>query len=351
MELGGREVSRPQRVAERRIPRVAREATAENLEGALDPAAQFTERAGAFPLGFTGPLLQPAGLRPVVSARCKPGGVGDEPDEHEVGVDLAREHRLEVELEIRLARQRLAVPQDAEPESVRDDRPQVRVAAVEELLHETVGVGGGRPPLPRRAAIEREAAADEMHRHRSEEAPDGIGATADRRTGGDGQEAESELAQERQAPLVVGEAGARLALGEVRGGGREPPVVSAQAVPGVGDRLVQAFAGREPVVFGPGAGKRRTRVENALQEVRRQQSALGADGLELLVGAGHVSRASAAGRRRRGGPPAAPARCPPAPSLARRRARACGRRAGLRRARARRLRGRLEASAGRAAAG
>ena len=146
MEVGGREVSRPQRLAERGIPRVAREAAAENLEGTLDPAAQLTKRAGAFPLGFTGPLLQPAGLRPVVSAWCKSGGVGDEPDENEVGIDLACEHRLEVELEIRLARQRLAVPQDAEPESVRDDRPQVRVASVEELLHQPVRVGGGRTP-------------------------------------------------------------------------------------------------------------------------------------------------------------------------------------------------------------
>ena len=120
-----------------------------------------------------------------------------------------------------------------------------------------------------------------MHRHRSEEAPDGVGAAGDRGAGGDGQKAESELAQQRQAPPVVCETGTRLALGEVRGGGCEPPVVSPEAVPGVGDRLVQAFAGREPVVLGPGAGKRRTRAENALQEVRRQQPALGADGLEL----------------------------------------------------------------------
>ena len=179
MEVGGGEVSRPERVAERRVPRVAREAAAENLKGALDPAPQLAERAGALPLGFAGPLLQPAGLRPALIARRESGGVGDEPDQHEVGVDLARKHRLQVELEIRLARQGLAVSEDAEPESVRDDRPQVRVAPVEELLHQPVWVGGGRPPLPRRAAIEREAATHEVHRHRPEEAPDGVGASAD----------------------------------------------------------------------------------------------------------------------------------------------------------------------------
>ena len=131
----------------------------------------------------------------------------DEPQEHEVRVDLAGEHRLEVEFDIRLARQRLVVPQDAQAQSVRDDRPQVRVAAIEELLHEAVRVGGRRAALSRRTAVERQAAADEMHRHRAEEPPDGIGASANLRAGGRGQEAEPQLAQQRQAPFVVGQAG------------------------------------------------------------------------------------------------------------------------------------------------
>ena len=65
------------------------------------------------------------------------------------------------------------------------------------------------PRCPRRTAVERQAAADEMHRHRSEEPPDGIGATANLGAGGRGQEAEPQLAQQRQAPLVVGEPGVR----------------------------------------------------------------------------------------------------------------------------------------------
>ena len=179
----------------------------------------------------------------------------DEPQQHEVRIDLAGEHRFEVELDIRLARQRLVVPQDAQAQTVRDDRPQVRVAAIEELLHEAVRVGGSRAALSRRTAVERQAAADEMHRHRSEEPPDGIGATANLRAGGRGKEAEPQLAQQRQAPLVVGESGGGFAIGHVRGGGAEFTVVPAQAIPGVSDYFVYAFAGGESVVFGAGAGE------------------------------------------------------------------------------------------------
>ena len=250
-----RERPGPQPLAQRRIVGMAREAPAENPQRPFHAPAQLAERAGALLLGFAGPLLQPAGLGPLALARHEARGMHDEPQQHEVRVDLAGEHRLEVELDIRLAGQGLVVPQDAQAQSVRDDRPQVPVAAVEELLHEAVRVGGGRAALSRRTAVEREAAADEMHRHRAEEPPDGIGAATNLGTGGRGQEPEPQLAQQRQAPLVVGEPGAGLAVGQIGGGGAELAVVPAQAIPGVSDYFVHAFAGGESVVFGAGAGE------------------------------------------------------------------------------------------------
>ena len=250
-----RERPGPQPLAQRRIAGMARDAPPENPQRPLHAPAQLAERAGALLLGFAGPLLQPAGLRPLGLARHETRGMHDEPQQHEVRIDLAGEHRFEVELDVRLARHRLVVPQDAQAQAVGDDRPQVRVAAIEELLHEAVRVGGSRAALSRRTAVERQAAADEMHRHRSEEPPDGIGATANLGAGRRGQEAEPQLAQQRQAPLVVGEAGGGLALGDVRGGRAELPVVPAQTIPGVSDYFVQAFAGGEAVVFGAGAGE------------------------------------------------------------------------------------------------
>ena len=245
-ELAVKDVRRerpgPKPLAQRRIAGMAREAPAENPQRPLHAPAQLAERAGALLLGFAGPLLQPAGLGPLALARHKTQRMHDEPQEHEVRIDLAGKHRLEVELDIRLARQRLVVPQDAQAQAVRDDRPQVRVAAIEELLHEAVRVGGRRAALSRRTAVERQATADEMYRHRTEEPPDGIGATANLGAGGRGQEAEPQLAQQRQAPLVVGEPGAGLAVRQIGGGGAELAVVSAQMVPGVSDYFVQALA-------------------------------------------------------------------------------------------------------------
>ena len=55
--------------------------------------------------------------------------------------------------------------------------------------------------------------------------------------GASGEEAEAQFAQKRQAPLVVGQAGACLVRGEIGGRSAKLRPVSAQAVPGLGDRL------------------------------------------------------------------------------------------------------------------
>ena len=72
------------------------------------------------------------------------GGVGDEPEEDEIGVSLAGEHRLEIKFEVRLAGEGLVIAEQAKAEAIRDDGPEVTGAAVEELLDEPVGIGGGR---------------------------------------------------------------------------------------------------------------------------------------------------------------------------------------------------------------
>ena len=105
-----------------------------------------------------------------------------------------------------------------------------------------------------------------------------------------GQEAEPQLAQQRQAPLVVGKAGGGLAVRQIGGGRAELAVVPAQAIPGVSDYFVHAFAGGEAVVFGAGTGERRMAVKQAPQEIGRQEPALGADSLEFLVGARHLGQ-------------------------------------------------------------
>ena len=117
-----------------------------------------------------------------------------QPQQHEVGVDFAREHRFEIEIEKRLPRQRLVVAQHAQAQAVRYDRPQVRAAAVEKLLHQAVRVCGCRAVLSGSSAIKRQSAAEQMDREGTGETPDGKGAAVQLGPGGHRQEAESQLA-------------------------------------------------------------------------------------------------------------------------------------------------------------
>jgi len=205
------EVIEPQRPAAERfaqpdVLRVSGETRAQDLQDALDAAAQFPQRPRALPFRLAGPLLQPACLGPFALPRCEARCVSHEPQEHEVGVDLARENRIEIELEPGLPGQRLVVPEDAQAQAVRDDRPQARFVAVEQILHEPVRVARRRSMLAGGTAVEREAASSEVYGHRPEAAANGVGAAVDLRTGGRRQETEPELAKQRQAPLLVGEA-------------------------------------------------------------------------------------------------------------------------------------------------
>ena len=228
VEVGERHLAGAQSLAQGGVLRVAGEALAEDLQRLLDTAAQVAEGARALLLGQLGPLLQPAGLRPIAVAGREARGVGHEPEQDEIGIDLAVEHGLEVELQEGLARERLVVAQNAQAQAVGDDGPEVAGAAVQELLHQAVGIGGGGAAHPGGAAVEAQAAADQVDRHGAEEAIDGVGAAADLGAGAGGQQAEAQLAQQRQVPLVVGEAGAGFALGQVLRRPRgSPPSVGA----------------------------------------------------------------------------------------------------------------------------
>ena len=126
----------------------------------LDATAQLAKRPGALLFGFASPLFEPAGLGPITIPRCEPGRVRHQPDEHEVRKQLAGEDRFEIELEKGLARQRLVVPQDAQTKPVRDDCPKMRLAAIEEFLHQSMGIDGRCAALPGSPAVERQATAN-----------------------------------------------------------------------------------------------------------------------------------------------------------------------------------------------
>ena len=83
-----------------------------------------------------------------------------EPEQDKVGIDLAGKHGLEVELEKGLSREGLVVAQHAQAEPVGDDGPDVAGTAVDEFLHQAVGVGGGGAAHAGSAAVEAQSATD-----------------------------------------------------------------------------------------------------------------------------------------------------------------------------------------------
>ena len=64
-----------------------------------------------------------------------------------------------------------------------------------------------------------------------------------------------------------------------------------QAVPRLGDDLIDAVALWKTVVLRPRAVELRRGVEHAPQQVGRQKAALGANGLEIGGAAGHLDQA------------------------------------------------------------
>ena len=85
-------------IAKLAILRMADEALPKKLQCLLHPAPQVGERGDALFGGFLAPGFEPARIRTTIVARQEPRGVGDEPEQHEIGIDFAVEHGFEVEL-------------------------------------------------------------------------------------------------------------------------------------------------------------------------------------------------------------------------------------------------------------
>jgi hypothetical protein len=69
----------------------------------------------------------------------------EQPEDQEVGVDLALHHRFQIELDVGRSAEADVVAEDAKLQSVADEGPEVIVATVEKLLNQTVGAGAECP--------------------------------------------------------------------------------------------------------------------------------------------------------------------------------------------------------------
>ena len=97
--------------------------------------AQVVKGARALILSGPGPPLELAVSRTLgLDTRL----VAKQPEQREVGKDLARHHGLEVEFDKGLARETCVIAEDAEGAAIRDKAPEMIVRVVEKLLDQAV---------------------------------------------------------------------------------------------------------------------------------------------------------------------------------------------------------------------
>ncbi|HWQ34037.1 MAG TPA: hypothetical protein VNQ79_14400 [Blastocatellia bacterium] len=231
------------------IGRVREEAASERFDRLFDAAAQGFERARALFLGGLRPLLQPARFDSFAFAHLNARLVAEEPQQREVGVQLAVHHRFEVEFDIGLPRQADVVAQDAQLQSVRDEAPQVRFRTVEQFLHHSVRRDAGRSRYACRAFVKLHFRADQMNRRLLPGVRDGI-ASAINLDGFRGlQPAIPEFTEERQQPLFARQCGAGISRGQRRERFLKNCPRAEQPVPGLVDRFVKSDIADEVVIL------------------------------------------------------------------------------------------------------
>lgn len=110
-------------------------------------------------LGGLRPAFEPART---VGPRFDPRLVADQPEQGKIGVELAIKHGFEVELKVRLAGEAHGIAQDAQPQAIGDEAPLPCVTAVEGFLEQAMRAGFGSAGDAGLAAVEIDAAADEV---------------------------------------------------------------------------------------------------------------------------------------------------------------------------------------------
>ncbi|MCZ7620317.1 MAG: hypothetical protein M5U32_19155 [Myxococcota bacterium] len=296
-------------VAQRAVLRMRQEALAEGLDRGLDAVAEPLERTGPLLLRRLHPALEPALGR---ALGLDPRLVQHQPQDGEVRVGLTFQHGLEVELDVSLAREARVVAQEAQAQAVAEDGPEMRVAAVQQLLHEAVRAlarGAGHAGA---AAIEIRAKADQVDRRVVPVVRDGDGAAREfDPAAGRQQPAVAEFLEERQQPTLAREPRVRSAVAELRAGLAEARPRAEQPVPRARHRLAEPRAGLEVVVRRGEARQLAVAGGDALQQLRRQQTAFAADRLEEGARSsahGGFTAPPGAARRSRGHRPEAAAR-------------------------------------------
>jgi hypothetical protein len=114
------EIAISQAFSEFAVVPVGEEAGAEFSNGGLNPIAELVEGAGSLTGGFGAPAFQDALFGGLA---FEPALMAHQPEDSEVGELASAEHRVEVELDERLASEGAVVAEQPEPQAVGDKPP------------------------------------------------------------------------------------------------------------------------------------------------------------------------------------------------------------------------------------
>jgi len=240
--LRRRELPRPESLDQPAVRGGSEKSRAEGHECLLDTLTQLLQGTGTRLDSLPPPCLEPAvrgrGVRP--GPLLQPGDMTHLEEQQPVGVQLAVEDRFQVELHIRGASKRGGVAEEPQPQPVREDGPQVVIAAIQQFLHHGLR-GPCRAGHAGVAAVEVHARPQQVHRDVTPGVRDGVfrhpdlDAVAQRR-----HLAVPEFAQQRQQPALARRACARPGRAQCfRLPPRvpRPPEVAPRPRRGVADRL------------------------------------------------------------------------------------------------------------------
>ena len=138
------------------------ESRPQNGDGLFDSGIKVVEGAEGFVLGRFFPAFQPVLLGLFA---LETGLVADKPQDEELGIEVAIEHGLKVELDEGQTGESDIVAEQAQIETVGHDAPKVRFAGVQRRLDQRVWAGFGRANGTGRPVVEVRVGTDQVDGH------------------------------------------------------------------------------------------------------------------------------------------------------------------------------------------
>jgi len=163
----------------------------------------------------------------------------------------------------------------------------VVITAVEKFLDETVRTYAGGTGPAGGAFVEFLAKADQVDRGVLPVVADGVGLTLDLVGTAGGEAAVTEFLEEDEQPTFASQAGAGIRIGELVHRGLETLPCALETVPGTGGGLVETLRSGKMIILGAQAGNIAVAIDNAPQQINREDGPLGLDGLKDVLCASH----------------------------------------------------------------